>query len=335
MKETPPQRTYTVCVSLVSDDADKEAIIKRLSRFCRGASREQIEQAIQSPPFSFRRMSFDSAKSAKDELELLGCRADIREGSGVSSPEESVLFERAKRRHGTRMAKEVDEEALQARMRAFASDDLEVEAYRTLRTNILVTIKEEGRNAFLITSASPKEGKSTVVANLGIALASAGKKTILVDMDLRKPVLHLFMDIDNSFGIANIVLDDLEPDAAISHTAFDRLHLLPSGPIQPNPAELLSSKAVRELLAVLAEQFDVVLVDSPPVIGLTDAVVIGSIIGDAFLVVKAGHTPRQQAVLAVRMLEDVKCRVLGTILNEIDLTKPYYRVYAYSRTQGI
>lgn len=334
MKEAPPM-TYTVCVNFVADDVDREALVRKLSRFCRGASKEEIELAIQSPPFSFRRMNFDSAQTAKDDLERLGCRVDIREGSGVSSPEETVLFHRAKQRHSTRMAKDVDEELLQARMRAFASDDREVEAYRTLRTNILVTIKEEGRNAFLITSASPGEGKSTVVANLGIALASAGKKTILVDMDLRQPVLHLFMGVDNSLGLSNVVFDDLDPDAAISHTAYGRLHLLPSGPIQPNPAELLSSKAVRELLEALAEQFDVVLVDSPPAVGLTDAVVIGSIIGDAFLVVRAGHTIKQQAALAVRMLEDVKCRVLGAILNEVDLTRPYYRVYSYSRIQKV
>ncbi len=331
MRKATSQKNYMVCVNAVSPDADKRAIVERLSKFCKGAEKDQIERAVESPPFSFRRMNFDSAQAAKQELEKLGCALDIREGAGVFSAEETVLLEEARRRHRTRLAKGVDEQRMADNIKVFTSDDIVVEAYRNFRTNLLVRMKQEGVNSFLFTSASPQEGKSTVVANLGIALANAGKKTILVDMDLRHPVLHRFLGIDNSVGLSSIVLDGGEPNEIISHTAFDRLHLLTSGPALPNPAELLSSSAVRELLAGFAEEFDVVLVDAPPVIGLTDAVVIGTILGNAFIVVRAGRTSRQQTSVAVRTLENVGCRILGAVLNEVDVHKPYYRVYTYSR----
>jgi len=331
MRKSTSQESYMVCVNNVSPEADKRVIIERLLKFCKGAERNQIELAVENPPFSFRRMNFDSAQAAKQELEKLGCALDIREGAGVFSAEETVLLEEARRKHRTRLAKGVDEQHMIDSLKVFTSNDIVVEAYRTFRTNLLVRMKQEGVKSFLFTSASPQEGKSTVVANLGIALANAGKKTILVDMDLRNPVLHRFMGIDNSVGLSSIVLDGGEPDAIISHTVFDRLHLLTSGPVPPNPAELLSSSTVRELLASLAEEFDVVLADAPPVIGLTDAVVIGTILGNAFIVVRAGRTSRQQTSGAVRMLENVGCRVLGAVLNEVDVHKPYYRVYTYSR----
>jgi len=330
VKEPKSHKAYVVCVNAVSLDADKQAIIERVSRFCKGAEKEQIKLAVEDPPFSFRRMNFDSAQAAKQELEKLGCTLDIRESAGVFSAEEAVIVEESRRKHKMRLAKGVDEQQMIDNLWVFTSEDIAVEAYRTFRTNLLVRMKRDEVNSFLFTSASPKEGKSTVVANLGITLANAGKKTILVDMDLRNPILHKFMGIDNSVGLSNIVLDGGDPNAVISHTVFDRLHLLTSGPLLPNPAELLSSSSARELLTGLARDFDVVLVDAPPVIGLTDAVVIGTIVGDVFIVVKAGRTSRQRTALAVQMLENVGCRILGAVLNEVDVDKPYYRVYSYS-----
>ncbi|RLC47531.1 MAG: hypothetical protein DRH70_03155 [Candidatus Coatesbacteria bacterium] len=332
MKEDKPQKSYMVCVNEISSDADVQAIIENLSKFCKGARLDEVEHAVQSPPFSFRRMNFDSAQAAKEELEKLGCAVDIREGTGVSSAEEQLLFAQTSRKHKIRFAKGIDERQLIDSLDVFTSEDPAVEAYRALRTNLLVQMKQDNINSFLVTSPSPKEGKSTTVANLGIALANAGKKTILVDMDLRHSVLHEFMGIDNSLGVTNIVLDSLDPDLAISHTVFERLHFLPSGPTPPNPAEILSSSSVRELLAMLSNDFDVVLVDSPPIIGLTDAVVLGTIVGGVFLVIRAGRTSRQQMSLAVQMLQNVGCHILGAVLNEVDIHKPYYKVYAYSRS---
>jgi len=331
MKELKSHKAYVVCVKAVSPDADKQAVIERISRFCKGAKKEQIRLAVESPPFSFRRMNFDSAQAAKQELEKMGCTLDIRESMGVFSAEEAVIVEESRRKHKMRLAKGVDAQQMIDNLSVFTSEDIAVEAYRTFRTNLLVRMKHDGINSFLFTSASPKEGKSTVVANLGIALANAGKKTILVDMDLRNPILDKFMGIDNSVGLSNVILDGGDPDAVISHTVFERLHLLTSGPLLPNPAEILSSPSARELLTGLANDFDVVLVDAPPVIGLTDAVVIGTIVGDVFIVVRAGRTSRQRTALAVQMLGNVGCRILGAVLNEVDVQKPYYRVYSYSR----
>ena len=335
MKESKFHKAYVVCVNVLSPDADRQAIFERISGFCKGAAEEQIRRAMETPPFSFRRMNFDSAQAAKQELERLGCSLDIRESTGVSSAEEAVIVEESRRKHRMRLARGVDEQRMIDSLSVFTSEDVAVEAYRAFRTNLLVRMKQDGTNSFLFTSASPKEGKSTVVANLGIALANAGKKTILVDMDLRSPILHRFMGIDNSVGVSNIVLDGGDPNAVVSHTVFDRLHVLTSGPLLPNPAELLSSSSVRDLLTFLAKEFDVVLVDAPPVIGLTDAVVIGTIVGDVFIVVKAGRTSRQQTALAIQMLENIGCRILGAVLNEVDVHKPYYRVYSYSRRRRV
>ncbi|MBN1592710.1 MAG: CpsD/CapB family tyrosine-protein kinase [Candidatus Coatesbacteria bacterium] len=331
MKKSTSLDNYMVCVNNISPEADKNAIIEKLARFCKGAARQDIQVAVDNPPFSFRRMNFDSAQSAKQELEKLGCMLDIREGTGVFSAEETVLLESAKRKHSLRLAKGADEAKMFERVKFFASDDVVVESFRTLRTNLLVRMNQGGINSLFLTSASPQEGKSTTATNLGIAMANAGKRTLLVDMDLRNPVLHSFLGIDNSVGLSSIVFDGIEPNMAISHTVFDRLHLLPSGPLLPNPAELLSSSTVRDLLTDLAGQFDVLLADAPPIIGLTDAVVIGTILGDALIVVRADRTSRQQTGVAVQMLENVGCRILGAILNEVDMHKPFYRVYAYSR----
>jgi len=288
MKEDKPQKSYMVCVNEITSDADVQAIIENLSKFCKGARLDEVEHAVQSPPFSFRRMNFDSAQAAKEELEKLGCAVDIREGTGVSSAEEQLLFAQTSRKHKIRFAKGIDERQLIDSLDVFTSEDPAVEAYRALRTNLLVQMKQDNINSFLVTSPSPKEGKSTTVANLGIALANAGKKTILVDMDLRHSVLHEFMGIDNSLGVTNIVLDSLDPDLAISHTVFERLHFLPSG--------------------------------------------LGTIVGGVFLVIRAGRTSRQQMSLAVQMLQNVGCHILGAVLNEVDIHKPYYKVYAYSRS---
>lgn len=332
MSQNPSSRVhFSVCVRSVEPGADKSAITEKLSKFCRGATKEELEVAVSNPPFSFRRTSFEAAQAAKVALEGLGCSVYIREGEGVSLAEETVLLDEARRAYRLRLARGVDEERIAKRISFFTTDHTAAEAYRTLRTNLLVTMQEEQVNGFLFTSALPGEGKSTTIVNLGVALASAGKKTILVDMDLRRPALDKVLGIDNSLGVSNVILDGLDARRAISSTLAERLHLLPSGPMPPNPAELLSSSVAKELMGFLTDEFDVVLVDSPPVIGLTDAAVIGAVVGNALLVVLAGQTPREQATLAVRMLEDVRCRVLGVVLNQIDLRKPYYRYYFYQR----
>jgi len=323
---------YMVCVSSTSADSDAELIIRKLQKLCRGAARERIEKALSHPPFSFRRMSFDAAQSAKADLERLGCVVDIREQTGAVSPAETVLWEKEEPLYQARFASGVDEEFLREQTGVFTSKDAAVEAYRTFRTNLLVKMKEEDTNTFVFTSALPKEGKSVTVANVGISLANTGKNTLLVDLDLRSPTLHTYFGVDSSIGITNIVLDSLDAETAISRTVFDRLNLLPSGPLQPNPSEILSSSAVKELMGYLSNKFDVVLLDSPPVIGLTDSVVIGSIISSVFMVVRSGYTPRQQAELAVRMLENVNCRIHGVVLNEVDMAKTRYGLYGYTKS---
>ncbi|MCD6327938.1 CpsD/CapB family tyrosine-protein kinase [bacterium] len=330
MTEDSSRKAYMVCVTFVPDDGDTGALVDRLQAFCKGASKERIQQALENPPFTFRRMNFDSAQNAKKDLERLGCAVEIREGAGAANPNETVLWEKESQKHQMRLAKGVDADLIKKSIEIFSSSNAAVEAYRTLRTNLLVRMKEKIGNIFLITSPAPKEGKSTTVANLGIALANTGKKTLLLDLDLRAPVLHKYLGIDNSLGLSNVMLDNLSPEIAISRTIFDKLHILPTGPLQPNPAELLSSSAMPGLLDYLSAEFDLVIVDSPPIIGLTDSVVIGSAIGNAFLMIRSGHSSRQQAVQAMRMLENVNCRILGAVLNEVDLDKAGYGLYGYS-----
>jgi capsular exopolysaccharide synthesis family protein len=188
------------------------------------------------------------------------------------------------------------------------------EAYRALRTNLSFSSLDEPLRTLVVTSPAPDEGKSTTVANLAVTMAQSGRRTILVDCDLRRPSLHSLFNCSAEPGLTDMLLaDDAQPQ--LQETGVDNLLLLPSGAKPPNPADLLGSQKLDRLLANLTEMADIVLIDAPPVIAVTDAALLGAKVDGILLVVKAGKTRREHAELAKETLQKAKVRLIGVALT--------------------
>jgi capsular exopolysaccharide synthesis family protein len=202
------------------------------------------------------------------------------------------------------------------------------EAYRTLRTNLEFFNLDEPIRTLVVTSPGAEEGKSTVLANLAVALAQGGKQVILADCDLRRPTQHTLFGLDNATGLTTMVLDGIaQSESPLRETSVDGLRVLPTGPSPPNPAELLGSRRMKETMAALLEQADVLLFDVPPVLVVTDALVLAVQTDGVLLVVKAGSTKREHVQQARERLERVNARIVGAVLNNAptDQTlRPYY-----------
>jgi capsular exopolysaccharide synthesis family protein len=169
-----------------------------------------------------------------------------------------------------------------------------------------------------VTSASAQEGKTTTLANLAVAFASSGLRTVAVCCDLRRPRLHEFFDMDNTLGFTSVLLGEVALSAALQPVpGQERLLLLASGPLPPNPAELLSSSRAADLLRNLAAQADVVLVDSPPVLPVTDSLVLSQRVDSTVLVSSASTTTRKAAARAAEMLQQVNAPLIGAVLNGV------------------
>ncbi len=203
------------------------------------------------------------------------------------------------------------------------------EAYRTFRTNIQYARIDNPLKAVLVTSPGPGEGKSTSVANLAITMAQMGSKVLLIDADLRRPVVHSIFKIERHVGLTNVLVGRIPIDDAVFQTEIDNLSIMPCGTLPPNPSELLGSEAMKKTLAELKDRYDMVLIDSPPVIAVTDAAVLGSILDGVILVVKSGQTDKEAAFRAYNLLKNVKTQVLGALLNGVNIESLYGSYYYY------
>jgi capsular exopolysaccharide synthesis family protein len=188
------------------------------------------------------------------------------------------------------------------------------EAYRQLRTNLSFYGLDEPIRTLLVTSPGPEEGKSTTVANLAVTMAQGGRRTILVDCDLRRPSLHTLFELPSEPGLTNLMVGECE-EPPLLDTGVENLWLLPSGAKPPNPADLLGSKKVDQVIARLLEVADIVLFDAPPVVAVTDAAVLGTRLDGVLLVISAGKTRRDQAERAKEMLEKARARIVGAALT--------------------
>ena len=197
------------------------------------------------------------------------------------------------------------------------------EAYRTLRTNIQFSSLDEPLRTLLVASASADEGKSTTLANLAVTFAQAGRRTILVDSDLRRPSLHAIFGTPNDQGLTTMLLQDDAP-APLVATPIEGLRLLPSGPIPPNPSELLASRRLEGAIARLRDDADLVLFDSPPALAVSDAAVLSRRVDGVVLVVRAGTTRREHAARARQVLERAGARLLGVVLTNASVEDAVY-----------
>ncbi len=189
------------------------------------------------------------------------------------------------------------------------------EAYRTLRTNLMFYGIDRQASALVITSAVPGEGASAVLANLAVTLAQAGHRTVVVDCDLRKPAQHALWGLDNERGLTTMLLDNAAlADPPLQAIGVDNLHMLTSGPLPPNPADLVGSRRMDELIAALRERADYVLFDTPPVLAVSDAAVLGHKLDGLLLVLRAGASRRDHAARARDELQRVNVNILGVVL---------------------
>lgn len=189
------------------------------------------------------------------------------------------------------------------------------EAYRMLRTNISFSSVDRAINNVLVTSASPSEGKSVTCANLAITMAQAGYRTLLLDCDLRKPTQHQIFNVSNDIGLTNCLLSHATWNSYVRPTKIENLRLLTTGPLPPNPAEILGSKSMASLLASLQADADVIVVDSPPVLAVADAAILSRMTDGVLVVVDSGQTRRDSARRAMEALHQAGGRMLGVVLN--------------------
>lgn len=193
------------------------------------------------------------------------------------------------------------------------------ECLRTVRTNLLFLGTERPLNKLLVTSSGPQEGKTTAVIDLGITFAQSGQRVLLVDTDMRRPRLHKAFGLSNDLGLSSVLLDEKRLGEALKQTEVPDLTVLPCGPIPPNPAELLHTERFRALVAELTRRYDRVIFDSPPVAAVTDAMILSAEVDGVVLLAKAGKTSKEAVKRARRALADVQARVVGALLNGVDL----------------
>jgi polysaccharide biosynthesis transport protein len=209
------------------------------------------------------------------------------------------------------------------------------EAARTIRTNLLFMAPDHPFRTLLITSAGPSEGKTTVACCVAIAMAQAGQRVVLIDCDLRKPRLHRIFGKDPKIGLTTALLDD-SIDDSIFATSVPNLSVIPAGPIPPNPAEILHSTRFKQFFEQIQGRFDRVILDSPPVVPVTDGVVLSTLVDGTILVVRAFKTTKDLARHALRSLVDVGANVAGCVLNAVNLSRTEYKYshYYYYRRDG-
>ena len=202
------------------------------------------------------------------------------------------------------------------------------EAYRTLRNNIQFSGLDHPVRTLLVTSAGAEEGKSTTLCNLAVTIAQAGTSTIVVDCDLRRPSVHEILDLSNDKGLTSALLDGDGDGLPLQPTAVPGLQALTSGPLPPNPADLLGSQRMQRMIETLAALAQLVLFDSPPASIFTDAAMLASRVDGVILVISAGKTRREVASRAKGILEKANARVLGVVLNNARVDKNLYRYYS-------
>lgn len=203
------------------------------------------------------------------------------------------------------------------------------EAYRTLRTNVDFSSIDEELQIIMVTSAGPGEGKSTTVTNLAVTFAQSDRKVLIIDGDLRKPTMHHTFVRSNRSGLTNILIGKTDWQSAVQESDLPGLDLLTSGPVPPNPSELLASKRMKELLQQLKQHYDVILLDTPPALVVTDAQITAANSDGILLVLNSGKVKRDHALKVKTSLEHVRGKILGVVLNNVERKGSDAQYYYY------
>jgi capsular exopolysaccharide synthesis family protein len=207
------------------------------------------------------------------------------------------------------------------------------ESYRNIRTSIMLSTADGPPQVIAMTSSVPREGKSATVVNLAVSFTKLGKRVLIIDGDLRKPMIHKIFNAKNTSGLSSFLVSKEPSDELFTKTRVPNLYIIPSGPIPPNPTEILDSKRMEDLLKKLRQHFDIIFIDAPPMVGIVDPVIIGRMADAMLLVVWWGKTNRKSVAGVKSELLKYRIRLLGTILNKVNLKKGegYGYGYGYSR----
>jgi capsular exopolysaccharide synthesis family protein len=213
------------------------------------------------------------------------------------------------------------------------------EAYRHLRTSILLSTAGRPPRTLLITSSVPSEGKTTTAVNTAMCLAQTGARVLIIDADMRRPRLHSIFNFSNATGLSSLLsreATEKEVLATVRHEETSGIYILPAGPVPPNPAELIGSEQMLKLLNIVTPSFTHVVIDSPPVAAFTDGVLIAAMVEGVLLVVHSGKSSRKVVMRARRLLTDVGARIIGVVLNRVTAagTNSYYYYTGYYQHYG-
>ncbi len=195
------------------------------------------------------------------------------------------------------------------------------EQYRTIRTNIQFSAIDEAIRTLMVTSSGPGEGKSTTTANLAIVFAQQGKRVLLVDADMRKPTVHYTFGMTNASGLTNVLTRQTALSEAVKSTDMQTLDVLTSGPIPPNPSELLNSRGMQDFLKTAKEEYDMVIFDTPPVLAVTDAQILANQCNGTIIVVSSGKAEVENVQKTKELLHATQAKILGVVLNNKKMGK--------------
>lgn len=216
---------------------------------------------------------------------------------------------------------------------SFMNDEFSTsaEAYRMLRTSVMLSTAGHPPKTILITSGQPGDGKTTTVFNTAIAFTQLNAQVLIVDCDMRKPRMHKVVQVERGQGLSNFLSGSTELEGLIRPTAIKNLSFMSCGPVPPNPSELISSGKMRELLAIVGERFDYVLIDSPPVVSVTDPMILSTMVDGVILVAKSGKTRNEVLRRAYQDMASVGAKMLGVVLNDFNVRRENYDYYYYYR----
>lgn len=261
-------------------------------------------------------------------LGLIPCMEKIKPKSAFEA-----LRERFFKKQLTDIGKNVVKDELSFHVHRLASrEEIDApigEAYRTLRTNLQFVQLDRPLKKLLITSSIRGEGKTTTAVNLGIILAQTGKKVLIIDTDLRRPRIHKAFEKEREVGLTNILLGESSFEDVTLATDVDNLTILPSGPLPPNPAELVANDKMKNLIKYIESKYDIIIFDSPPLIAVTDAALLATEVDAVLMIVEADALPRDLLRQGLERLSNVKANIVGSVLNNVNLQRGSYYYYYY------
>ncbi|MBW2248890.1 MAG: CpsD/CapB family tyrosine-protein kinase, partial [Deltaproteobacteria bacterium] len=204
------------------------------------------------------------------------------------------------------------------------------ESFKSLRASIMLSSSDSPPKTILITSMAPKDGKTTIASNLAMAIAGSGSKVLIIDCDLRRPMLHQVFGLENKTGLSTFI-SGTSGITIIRDGLPENLSIIPSGPIPPNPSELMISKRLKDLIRSLKNKYDFIIFDTPPIISVSDTLIISKIVDASLIVTRFGKTTYEMMSYGMKQLAGIEAKVIGTVINAVDEKKSGYYYYHYNK----